>query len=178
MHSSIRSIFCLKDEDNKVNRNDVSTFSCVNGTNEEKTGSLSIFSPSIQTDKSYAPEVFLGGSCNPTTWRADVAIPALEKLGISFYNPVYFFHFDSTRTFIVFTMLQQVSQRTPDLMELEHRAIEKSRILFFVMDSETRASAGAIEAAHIAGQNLKHLVLVLHPYKPDQKILNENISPE
>lgn len=35
-----------------------------------------------------APEVFLGGSCNPTTWRADVAIPTLNKLGISFYNPV------------------------------------------------------------------------------------------
>lgn len=35
------------------------------------------------------PEVFLGGSCNPTTWRADVAIPALDKLGISFYNPVF-----------------------------------------------------------------------------------------
>lgn len=34
------------------------------------------------------PEVFLGGSCNPTTWRADVAIPALNQLGISFYNPV------------------------------------------------------------------------------------------
>lgn len=33
-------------------------------------------------------EVFLGGSCNPTTWRADVAIPALKELGISFYNPV------------------------------------------------------------------------------------------
>jgi Nucleoside 2-deoxyribosyltransferase like len=35
-----------------------------------------------------APEVFLGGSCNPTTWRADVAMPELEKLGISYYNPV------------------------------------------------------------------------------------------
>jgi hypothetical protein len=35
-----------------------------------------------------APEVFLGGSCNPTTWRADVAIPELEKLDISFFNPV------------------------------------------------------------------------------------------
>lgn len=33
-------------------------------------------------------EVFLGGSCNPTTWRADIAIPALTKLGISYYNPV------------------------------------------------------------------------------------------
>lgn len=37
-----------------------------------------------------APEVFLGGSCNPTTWRKDVAIPALDELGISFYNPVKF----------------------------------------------------------------------------------------
>ena len=36
------------------------------------------------------PEVFLGGSCNPTTWRSDVAIPALNTLGISFYNPVSF----------------------------------------------------------------------------------------
>lgn len=39
-------------------------------------------------DRNAAPEVFLGGSCNPTTWRADVAIPTLDKLGISFYNPV------------------------------------------------------------------------------------------
>lgn len=46
------------------------------------------------------------------------------------------------------------------------------------MDSETRASAGAIEAAYIAGQNARHLVLVLHPYKSDQCILNEPISPQ
>lgn len=40
------------------------------------------------TDGTTGPEVFLGGSCNPTTWRADVAIPTLKHLGISFYNPV------------------------------------------------------------------------------------------
>lgn len=44
-----------------------------------------------QTFDSNAPEVFLGGSCNPTTWRADTAIPALNELGISFYNPVFLF---------------------------------------------------------------------------------------
>lgn len=33
-------------------------------------------------------EVFLGGSCNPTTWRADTAIPELQKHGITYYNPV------------------------------------------------------------------------------------------
>ena len=32
--------------------------------------------------------VFLGGSCNPTSWRADIAIPFLKENGITFYNPV------------------------------------------------------------------------------------------
>lgn len=32
--------------------------------------------------------VFLGGSCNPTTWRGDIAIPMLKQLSITFYNPV------------------------------------------------------------------------------------------
>lgn len=71
-----------------------------------------------------------------------------------------------------------MSDWTPDLIDLEHRAKEKARVLFFVIDSETRASAGTIEAAYIAGQNARHLVLVLHPYKPDQSILNEPISPQ
>lgn len=35
-----------------------------------------------------AYEVFLGGSCNPTTWRSDIAIPTLQNLGITYYNPV------------------------------------------------------------------------------------------
>ncbi|XP_055300575.1 uncharacterized protein LOC129567549 isoform X2 [Sitodiplosis mosellana] len=121
-----------------------------------KNGSKDELKP---TDCNSAPEVFLGGSCNPTTWRADVAIPTLEKLGISFYNP-------------------QVSDWTPDLIELEHRAKEKARVLFFVMDSETRASAAAIEVAYISGHNPRHLVLVLNPYKPEQCILNEPISPQ
>lgn len=50
-----------------------------------KNGSKDELKP---TDCNSAPEVFLGGSCNPTTWRADVAIPTLKNLGISFYNPV------------------------------------------------------------------------------------------
>lgn len=32
--------------------------------------------------------VFLGGSCNPTSWRKDVVIPYLLKEGITYYNPV------------------------------------------------------------------------------------------
>lgn len=33
-------------------------------------------------------DVFLGGSCNPTTWRKDLAVPYLQEAGVSFYNPV------------------------------------------------------------------------------------------
>ena len=32
--------------------------------------------------------VFLGGSCKPTTWRDDYAVPFFSQCGISFYNPV------------------------------------------------------------------------------------------
>lgn len=120
---------------------------------------IASISPDEQNETISGPEVFLGGSCNPTTWRADIAIPTLNLLGISFYNP-------------------QVSEWTPDLLELEHRAKEKAKVLFFVMDSQTRSTAGAIEVAHIAGKNSKRLVLVLLPYKPQQKILNETLSTE
>ncbi len=33
-------------------------------------------------------EVFLGGSCNPTTWRRDLAIPRLKSNDITYFNPV------------------------------------------------------------------------------------------
>jgi len=32
--------------------------------------------------------VFLGGSCNPTTWRSDIAIPFFKRHNITYYNPV------------------------------------------------------------------------------------------
>lgn len=53
-----------------------------NSSNNSTVGNTQI------VEANNAPEVFLGGSCNPTTWRADVAIPTLMRLGISFYNPV------------------------------------------------------------------------------------------
>lgn len=33
------------------------------------------------------PYVFLGGSCDPTTWRADIAVPRFIKANIPFFNP-------------------------------------------------------------------------------------------
>ena len=48
---------------------------------ERITGKLQLLS---QDDTS---DVFLGGSCNPTTWRTDIVIPIFEGAGISFFNP-------------------------------------------------------------------------------------------
>lgn len=42
----------------------------------------------LQFPERMAYEVFLGGSCNPTTWRSEIAIPTLQSLGITYYNPV------------------------------------------------------------------------------------------
>ncbi|XP_063373092.1 uncharacterized protein LOC134661094 isoform X2 [Cydia amplana] len=103
-------------------------------------------------------EVFLGGSCNPTTWRKEIAIPKLKKMGITYFNP-------------------QVENWSTELMEREHRAKSDARALLFVLDSETRAIAASVEAALIAATP-KLLLLVMRPYSRHQKIAQEAITDE
>lgn len=71
--------------------------------------------------------IFLGGSCNPTTWRTDIAIPLLESAGVEYYNP-------------------QVANWRPELVTIEARAKETADDLLFVIDRNTRAVASMIEA--------------------------------
>ena len=52
--------------------------------------------------------VFLGGSCNPTTWRDDLAIPFLKENSVTYYNP-------------------QVSNWRPELIEIEDQAKQVSK---------------------------------------------------
>lgn len=104
-------------------------------------------------------EIFLGGSCNPTTWRQDEAIPLLKNLGISFYNP-------------------QVAHWCHELIEQEHQAKQTAHVLFYVIDNRTRNVVGIIEAANFAGSNRK-LVLVVNPYNgPGDSINGESISDQ
>lgn len=82
-------------------------------------------------------QVFLGGSCNPTTWRHDVAIPALEAADVAFYNP-------------------QVDDWHEGLVKLEADAKAESEVLLFVIDGQTRAIASILEATEytVAGRNV------------------------
>ncbi|XP_076260446.1 NDT-like domain-containing protein raw isoform X2 [Rhynchophorus ferrugineus] len=101
-------------------------------------------------------EVFLGGSCNPTTWRADTAIPELEKHGISFYNP-------------------QVSMWAPELLAQEHDAKQSASVLLFVIDSQTRSTVGMLEVAYLVASG-RCVIVVAQPYKKGQSIMGETIS--
>ncbi|XP_076653045.1 uncharacterized protein LOC143359181 [Halictus rubicundus] len=107
--------------------------------------------------KRMAYEVFLGGSCNPTTWRSEIAIPTLQSLGITYYNP-------------------QVSQWGPELIAQEYEAKQTAKVLLFVIDNQTRNSAGIIEAAQLAATRRESLILVIYPYRQDQTILGEPVS--
>lgn len=101
-------------------------------------------------------EVFLGGSCNPTTWRADTAIPELQKYGISFYNP-------------------QVSIWAPELLAQEHDAKQSASVLLFVIDSQTRSTVGMLEVAYLVACG-RCVIVVAQPYRIGQSIMGESIT--
>ena len=86
--------------------------------------------------------VFLGGSCNPTTWRIKTAIPYLDKAGVTYYNP-------------------QVDDWYPELIQIEEDAKKNSTIKLFVFDSETRGIASLVETAFMASIGWR-IVVILH----------------
>lgn len=88
-------------------------------------------------------QVFLGGSCNPTTWRHDQAIPYFQSRSVSFYNP-------------------QRADWTPELVEIEHRAKELAPLLFFVIDYDTRALASIVEVCYLAARG-RSIIVVMNP---------------
>lgn len=100
--------------------------------------------------------VFLGGSCNPTTWRVDTAIPMLEAAGTSYYNP-------------------QVEDWSPELVEIEACAKAEASVLFFVIDKQTRALASMIEASEYISAGRK-LVLVVQEVEAGAVIGSDTVD--
>jgi len=106
----------------------------------------------VQLEKGGPPMVFLGGSCNPTTWRKQIVIPLLEKQGITYYNP-------------------QVEKWNPSLVAEEAKAKESAELLFFVIDQRTLALASMIEVVELISRG-RQLVLVLQ-HMHDGTVLEE-----
>ena len=105
-----------------------------------------------QRSTTSAYDIFLGGSCNPTTWRQDQAIPHFKGKDITFYNP-------------------QQANWSPEMIELEHQAKVTSQILFYVLNDQTRNVASMIEVSQYAGSN-RRLIVVLNPYPGPQHTIN------
>lgn len=103
-----------------------------------------------------AQYVFLGGSCDPTTWRHDIAIPKLQKYGITYYNP-------------------QLDDWHPDLIAAEAKAKEECTILLFVIDNRTRAIASMLEAVEYIMRN-RSVVLVILEIEENTLIDGEQIG--
>merc|ERR1711998_408305 len=92
------------------------------------------------------PFVFLGGSCNPTTWRIEDARPRLQQTQTGYFNP-------------------QVDEWFPELMEVEFKAKQLAAVNLFVIDSETRALMSMMEAVELitTGRNVALAVLNVNP---------------
>jgi hypothetical protein len=95
-------------------------------------------------------DVFLGGSCNPTKWRKEIAIPLLNQYNISYYDP-------------------QVEDWYEELVQIEENAKKNAKVLLFVIDNQTRAIASMIEAAFYAGIGRK-VVLVIDNFVGDETV--------
>lgn len=87
-------------------------------------------------------DLFLGGSCNPTTWRFDTAIPALLEAGVSFFNP----------------QIENWSKTFEE--DIERRAKETAYGFIFVIDGQTRGVASLFEVGYLMGQGYPVFLVV------------------
>jgi raw len=88
-------------------------------------------------------KIFLGGTAGHTTWRKDTAIPVLEEMGMSYYNPQL-----------------GVGEWTPAHQQIESEAKEKAEVWLFVVSADTRGVASLVEAAYRIGQGGKIALVV------------------
>jgi hypothetical protein len=79
-------------------------------------------------------QVFLGGACGQTTWRRDIAIPALEAAGITWHNPQI-----------------GVGEWTAACEVADMKAKAEADVLLFVIGGTTRGVASVAEVGYLLG---------------------------
>jgi hypothetical protein len=106
-------------------------------------------------------QVFLGGAAGLTTWRRDIAIPALQSAAVSYYDPQLPLH-----------------AWTPAREAEEMRAKDEAAVLLFVINHETRAVATVAEVAYYMGLG-RPLALAIADLPPNANLYNQPLqAPE
>ena len=106
-------------------------------------------------------EVFLGGACNPTTWRWEIAIPYLKHNFTTYFNP-------------------QKDNWSPEMIESEELAKRSAKLLLFVLDCrETRGIVSLIEVCYLTGAKKPLLVVLIgEKYTTSTKINGQSLNSE
>ena len=107
-----------------------------------------------------APQVFLGGAAGLTTWRRDIAIPALQAANISFYDPQLPLH-----------------AWTPAREAEEMQAKDEAQLLLFVINHETRAVATVAEVAYYMGLG-RPLALAITDIPPNATLYHQPLPSD
>jgi len=79
-------------------------------------------------------QVFLGGACGATDWRRRIAIPLLDRAGITYYDPQL-----------------GIGEWTQAREAEEMAAKDAAEVLLYVISSETRSVASVAEASYALG---------------------------
>jgi hypothetical protein len=103
-------------------------------------------------------QVFLGGACGNTTWRRDIAIPALETAGITYFNPQL-----------------GVGEWTTGYEAIEMEAKHSADVFLFVIDGNTRGVASVAEVAYLLAER-RPLALVVTDIAEGSQIGDRTIN--
>ncbi|KAG7401778.1 hypothetical protein PHYBOEH_011067 [Phytophthora boehmeriae] len=101
--------------------------------------------------------IFLGGSCNPTTWRRDVALPLLDAADVKYFNP-------------------QVDEWFDELIQIETKAKETAQIVLMVVDGLTRSIVCINEAVEYICRGRK-VMLVVDDIQEATEVAGKTLEP-
>lgn len=95
--------------------------------------------------------VFLGGPCDTTTWRTDIAIPLLEQYALAYYNP-------------------QTVNGKPEMEASEQKAKGYAEDVLFVLTGDIRGNAALVEASILICEKPFDMHLVIQDITDEQAI--------
>jgi len=97
-------------------------------------------------------QVFLGGACGGTDWRRQIAIPLLERAGVTYFNPQL-----------------EIGEWTPAREVVEMEAKSAADVLLYVVAANTRGVATVAEVAHALGTR-RRVSLAITDIGPDDRL--------